>query len=572
MPTESVKNILAMWPTIIQIITFFAGIALALIGYLSPTESVMFTILFLMIEKIYILSLKQVNHDTFDGLKLEFYRLKREIEGKSIPLKHVEIPQDNWILENEYKRSLRKFSRRLLDIARGDFRIEIKKVPDISLDIINSIKICGFATVVIGLTDDLFYDPRGKKYLETCYLAAKRINGKFTRLFIYDSFLDITPNVYGVMEEHHNNCIRTLAVSKNQLKHHNIDPNSDFGLWDNKVLMQVTRDSGSNERVLNTTLNVHPSNIIRINEAKDTMSEMIKYADSWVEFNKKLCKPVNEKEWSTLTQRVCDYPPPAIPSDKDVDKMLKLPELTCEESKRVLVLGYTKKIVDKLISIKMSKQLDYDICVLDAGAYQPRSEYGDQVNLIQGNWLNWKPTDGMKYDVIFGDDVLLNLSIWQYSLFFKNISALIADRGALVLRTSAMFEDYYTFQDIETVHAQLVDIYDRLEDKNDIQKHIFTLVWPLFHSETFYNPDTKDFSISDWDFWLDKHHPLYKNNGRFKFHLNLRMTSPAFKDIIDYSKTWFEHSKTVDVDNYVEYDNDVNKFYKILHFVKKTKY
>lgn len=462
------------------------------------------------------------------------------------------------ILREEYTRVVGDFSKRISDLGSGHFTLELQDVPKLSLDVIESLRNEGFATVVVGDTDQFFSTDRGKKYLSKFYEATKRITGTFTRLFIIRDFVDVTPRLYDIMERHGKEGINVLVATSDELTANGLDPQADFGIWDRHCLMQMKAQPG----ILSAKLDVQVGGP-KVDVALKKCLKMSQLARTWSEFNDEFCRPMNERAWLDLLPKFRRFPAPAGPSHNDVIKMW---ELACSNGscpENVLVLGYTQEIVDYLVEQSCKR-----VNVVDIGVFQPRG-YATKVSFFQGNWLIWEQPQGFIYDVIVGDDILTNLGVWQVHIFFRNMSKLLSPSGILVMRTIGQYSKRPVkgpgFQTTLDELRKLVPI------KEDL---LMAKLWPMFHSPEFYDERTRSFDLRDWNKRLKKTEPhAFTSTGNIttlRLDYPLKQTSLPLSDILRYAGECFDLVEQAPVDkSYADLSPGFADFYRILCFMKK---
>lgn len=532
----------------VQIATIIAAIVLGVRAILTPVEAVILATLFIILENIIILVVGRE----------KVLPILRDIGRKSIFLRHQEIALDDWILRDEYSRAVKDFSTRITDLASGKFTLALEDVPPLSLRVVDSLEKEAFATVVIGLTDQFFDTDAGREYLQKCYEAAKRISGPFTRLFIIGDFVDISPRVYDIIEQHVKEKIRVLVATRAELTANRLDPESDFGLWDRHCLMQMKAKPG----VLSANLDVYVGGP-EIQAAINSSQKMTRTAKTWKEFFDGFCRPLNENEWLDLLPKFVSFPVPAGPSLEDVTRMGNLASTNGSYPRNVLVLGYTKKIVDYL-----AEQGCQRIHVLDVGVYRPL-RHPPKVSFFKGNWLTWKPEEAVQYELIVGDDVLTNLGVWQCHLFFRNMAELLRASGLLVVRNTGQYS---------TKHLALPGFQETL---NELKKRapvteelLIAKLWPMFHSPEFYDEHTRSFDLRDWNRHLQQVEPnAFAQSGdmtTLRLNYTLKQTSLPFADILGYAGKWFDLIGQAPADeSYTRLNDGFENFYRILCFGKK---
>jgi len=524
------------------------AILLAVTQRLTPVEAIIIAALFIMLENIIVFTIGRER----------ITPLLENMNRKNILLRHQEVSLSDWILREEYTRVIKDFSTRISDLGAGKFTLELEDVPRLSLEVIDSLENEGFATVVVGHTDQFFDTEAGEEYLRRCYDAAKRIKGTFTRLFIARDFVDVTPRIYDIMERHVKKKINVLVATSADLIANGLDPENDFGVWDRHCLMQMRAKPG----ILAARLHVYVGGQ-EVDVAINNSLKMSQCAKTWIEFVAQFCRPPNENEWLDLLPRFQAFPPPAGPSLNDVAKLWELSRGNGGRHDNILVLGYTKAIVDYFAQ-QDCKRVD----ILDIGLFRPRT-YSNKVSFFQGNWLTWIPDQVLQYDIIAGDDILNNLNVWQCHLFFRNMATLLRPSGMLVMRASGQYSrqsmGYPGFQETLNELKALVPVKEEL---------LIAKLWPMFHSRDFYNERTRSFDLREWNKRLKQAEPsAFAKTGdmtTLRLHYPLTQTSLPLSQILKYAGTWFDLVEQAPVDkSYTDLSNGFEDFYRILCFMKK---
>lgn len=545
--TQRVSHSLKFISFLIQIVTIFVATILGILQKITPVEAVSSATLFLILENLIVLV---ITRETL-------YPILKELNERHILLRHQAISLSHWILRDQYFRYINDFSNKLSQLASGHFTLDLNDVPELSIQVIRSLEKEAFATVVIGDTEQFFDTEAGRQYLEECYSAAKRISGAFTRLFVIRDFFDITPRILEILERHQNENINVLITTQNVLAGEGLNPKDDFGLWDRNCLMRLE----ATPRVLSAKLGVQVGGS-QVEEALKISARLSQSSKILDNFMNDLCKPVNEKSWSSLVSHFQSFAPPIGPSQNDVKQMWELASKRASPPERVLVLGYTHAIVDYFIQNGCR-----EIHVLDVGPYQPKHQ--DNVSFFQGNWLNWAPETGTRYDVIVGDDAINNLGLWQYYIFFRNMATLLQPSGSLIMRAIGRYVE--NDEELPGFKATLNEL-KTLASVNDSVLNAKLL--PMFHSSEFYDNKNRSFDISKWNEHLKqaRSHGICSADeiAKLKFDYHLELTSLPFSELLEHTRKWFNLVEQLPVDNsYVNLCPMLGRFYGIISFVKK---
>lgn len=487
----------------------------------------------------------------------EIIPLIEKINDKYILLRDMETSLSDQILRDEYSRAVRFFSTRISDLGTGYFNLELEDIPKLSLEIIEQLKTEAFATVVVGDTDQFFYTDAGKNYLTKCYEAANRMSGKFTRLFIISDFVSVTPRLYEIMERHVKEGINVLVITRDELIANHIESRNDFAIWDRHYFMQIMAQPEAHKALLNVQVGGP-----KIEKALKDSIKMSQLAKSWNEFNEEFCKPMNGKEWFDLLPKFRSFSAPAGPSNNDIQNMWDGAIYNNNFVNSVLAFGYTEEIINFLVK-QTSKRVD----VLDIGVFHPQR--ASNISYYQGNWLNWKQPQSLLYDIVIGDDILANIAIWQFHIFFRNVSTLLNPSGILVIRTVG------DFSKSPTDNPGFQTTLDELKKLAPVKEELLIAkLWPMFHSPEFYDERTKSFDLRDWNKKLEhaKYIGLVTSEEFAALRLNypLKQTSLPFNDILQYAANWFDLVEEAPVDkSYTDLSSGFANFYKILWFKKK---
>lgn len=532
----------------IQVATIFIAIILGLSQQLTIVEAVVSGTLFLILENLIVLV---ISRETI-------YPILKELNEKHILLRHQAISLSNWILRDQYYSYINNFTNNLSQLASGHFTLDLTDVPQLSIQVIRSLEKEAFTTVVVSETDQFFDTEVGRQYIYEGYVAAKRISGTFTRLFVIRDFFDITPRIFELLERHKKEGINVLVVTQNVLAAEGLNPKDDFGLWDQKCLMRLEATSG----VLSAKLGVQIGGPL-VEEALKRAKRLAHLSMTLDNFKSEMCCPVNERAWSSLLSRFQTFSPPVGPSQNDVKQMW---ELACKKGsppERVLVLGYTQAIVNYFVQNGCR-----EIHVVDVGSYQPQHLH-QNVLFFEGNWLTWVPRSETYYDVIVGDDVVNNLGLWQYYIFFRNMATLLKPSGYLVMRAIGRYVE--NNEELPGFQATLNEL-KKLESVDEAVLNAKLL--PMLHSSEFYDKQRKSFDVSEWNNCLNEARSRGDCSNdevtKLRFDYPLELTSLPFSEFLEYTRKWFNLVEENPVDkSYIDLCSTLGDFYRIISFVKK---
>ncbi|MCX6032139.1 MAG: class I SAM-dependent methyltransferase [Chloroflexi bacterium] len=541
----------------IQIATVLVALLLGLVQILTPVDTVVVGILFLILENVVLLVVER--ETLLPSIK--------ELSERHILMQHQLVAMSNWILSDEYKNAFDDFAGRIADLGSGRFVLELSDVPQISLQIVRALKREAFATVVVGVSDKFFGSELGQQYLRECYDAAKRISGSFVRLFIFERLSDVTPLLLKLMEEHRRQGIEVLVATHAELTAENLNPEDDFGLWDGYCLMRVEVVPGT----LLARMAVHVEGP-EAEQARRKSIRLSQVAKPLAKFLEGLCQPVNGIQWTTLLPQVQSLAPPVGPSMADIKKMWEMVTASGVKPQRVLVLGYTKAIVDYFLQEGCSK-----VDVLDIGLYHPHhvcSQSPRNISFIRGNWLTWSNPYAEEYDVVLGDDAINNLAVYQYYIFFRNISSLLKPDGLLIMRAIGRYGS--DREDLPGFQTTLSDLKKILRANGSIKEdYLVARLIPTLHSPDFYDEPTRTFDIKLWNKWLRQAEAqglcTYEETASFSLNYPLLMTSLPFSELLQYAKEFFNFVEQSKVDQaYVDLYPKLDDFYRILSFRPKV--
>jgi SAM-dependent methyltransferase len=201
--------------------------------------------------------------------------------------------------------------------------------------------------------------------------------------------------------------------------------------------------------------------------------------------------PVNGDLWPKyFAERRYEMVPPHGLSDEDADYIVGSALKPIDPATAsVLVLGFTPKLIRRLIAAKVANIVSMDRCE------SKPADFKDYITFETGNWLN--ANLDRQFDAIVFDESLNNLSRIQLSLFFPQISRVLKPRGLLIGRVMGRFDPEQTRKYIALSVGQAIELLRRTN--GDSHDDFAPLIICLLHSRNFAFSD--DSSAVDCERW-----------------------------------------------------------------------
>jgi hypothetical protein len=493
----------------------------------------------------------------------DFHRLRKQL----IPLQHLVPPPEDWPFNEQFGRINQKFAENLQLLAEGSYSEPMEDILEDSIQVCKSMERGAFCTALTVQNSNnlrIFDTDKGEYVKQLQFDAAKRIASAnnqdygFTRLFIFDDLNSISWKNFQLMRENHNNKVEVLVSQKSDViplfKKLRREDRMDFGLWRKDLLMEI--QGSDEERILHVSK--------RANDLKDT-AELIKVlrkkALSYCDFLQKIKEPTNLEYWSSQPEKTVDLDPPDGPHATDVDKMLGVATTNLKDGDLIAVYGLTKSLIEQAEALKSRPRLKgISIDIVDVRPFTPASAKPGIV-FHPKNWLEWCPEKGL-YSAAVADDALCNLSYVQTPLFFEKIASCMEPGGRLVFRTTAIFEI-----GVPQTWSQIVEDLRRFDPADRLFQNGLSLdlltngavveaAWPTLHTEEFYNPTTKSFSLGKWNERLMSDPTMSVNlKNRLTFSKPLNMTSMSHQTLQALWGGFFKESQ-LPMSTYSKWESD----------------
>ena len=172
------------------------------------------------------------------------------MNSQSVALEILEEPlSKSWIMRHMFFSLLNDARKNLRELRHGKFEMTVVSVPDISIQICEALSESGFCTALVDENFFIFRGVTGEELLKANGAAAKRLKqiglGGFTRIFILNEHISLTPEVADVMHKQKNAGIDVrvalwkeveIALRRNHLFKFASREMMDFGLWDDCVI------------------------------------------------------------------------------------------------------------------------------------------------------------------------------------------------------------------------------------------------------------------------------------------------------------------------------------------------
>lgn len=455
------------------------------------------------------------------------------------------------------------FKDKMDQLIKKEVVAKDEDISDLCRDMVKNLKHDALATVVVSETLEDWETQKGKEYLRECVSAAKRIDGKFTRIFIIEDNYEVSPSLYKLLTQQKNGGINTLIAYKKDLEEHKVEE-LDFGIWDNKILVTVHKSPITKRNTITYFLDKEyverKSKEIMLNLQKPNLCK------NFDGFLLDLKRPINVS-WERVLIDESKIIPPIAPSKEELDLYKKIVQRYCNNGKikKCLILGQTPQLIELMAG------LGYEIDMIDCALSHSRlSKYEITCNPV--NWLDFQGKT--KYDVIIGDLVTNNLAIWQYYIFFENMAKNIAPDGALILRIMGKFFDPTKDMDIR-FNSTILSLEDYLIKNriSEIDLRILMLHILKFFHKHCYDPKKKSFNTKEWNKNLEDYISKNKKDNidysMLMHNYDFEITSLSSEELKGYYNDFFENvaCEPCDTKDYAEL---YNNFYRIFCWKKRN--
>lgn len=533
--------------------------------------------------------------------------LLKHVYDRSIRLEHLSLaglPGGPRFLHSEL---IQRFSDDLRSLAAGSITIPLRSDLDIGIRFSESTQRNTFLTVVYP---ELFDAPGARQLLEANYEAAARLANRgqtFTRLFLFDlpSKADTTPEgprdvpagfamlerpldgftsgkttLHELMEEHNRNGVQVLAWSHSEAKDYierfgrnsGIELSHDFGFWDDAYVVELNPLGASNE-IFEMKISFDKATV---DAARDICTQLPHAAWKWDELQRKIYAPLIAEgdHRKTGSGELLDLPPPSGPAPEDLEAMMRQgrrasapPTATTAEDttqndavseathpQRVAILGLTKAVVERLEADASHNHAQ--LTVFDVRNFGHK-ESTPHIKYTTKNWLDFDSTDG-PFDVIYSDDNLCNLGIWQYQRFFESLARITPPGARFIVRTTGRFRVNdppsldEAFADLRA-GLEAAELWDQVVDKatqhdrdftNQIESLALEAAWPAMHHAANFHPERQDFNLQTWNAYVQRSLGDTPETRCLTLDYNLRMTSLHVADLERYARPFFEKIET----------------------------
>jgi hypothetical protein len=271
----------------------------------------------------------------------------------------------------------------------------------------------------------------------------------------------------------------------------------------------------------------------------------VEIAWSWEDFRREFIAPINMKNWSTVPEKVIELESPNGPAPADCAVMCDSAMEVLEPHDSVAVYGLTGALIESLATeFKAQPEMQLSGDVVDCRIY--RSEAVSQgFDYVKANWLEWDPLP--KYKVVFGDDVIPNLGLWQVPLFFRSLYRAIVPGGRFITRTSAMYSPA-SIQPTWSESLNMLRVFDPgngayapglgLEDLSE--GVVYEVAWPALHGSEFYDEHCCCIDLGAWDERLKLEPDGVDFKGRVHLPYQHTITSLDYGELRELASPFFQ--------------------------------
>ena len=479
------------------------------------------------------------------------------------------------ILKQFYSNAIGRIDLDLDQVIKGKFRFQITEVPDISITAMELVNKKCALMFPIDRSEKLLTPEHGAAY--DYYLQMKEASRKMkedgltgvVRVFVINQLNDISSNLLRFIQRNIHDEIDVKLIFESELPPLLPDIEGlDFGYYETKdghkwIMLLRSLGSGSNNSLTDYIVETDA----QIVEHYDAYSEaVINKAHTYEEFMKILMNPIHGDLWPTyFAERGFEMNPPHGLSDEDADYIVDsvFKSMESDYKPAVLVLGFTPKILRRLVEAETSK-----VVSIDQFTSKPTAFKGE-VEFKTANWLNMSFDE--KFDAIVFDESINNLTKIQLNLFFQNFRNILNPGGHFIGRVMGRFDEDITRKYANITSWEAVEMLRQIEGGS--HDDFSPLIICLLHSKSI--AFSGDSSLVDCDSWNNVLTDLHVKGKitkteyeQWKLQFSFKLLSPDLDLLLKESKEIglnpFE-IKQIEGSYAVRY-KDVRNFYRIINF------
>lgn len=505
-----------------------------------------------------------IDHKVIPAPYLRLRKLHADAERKA---------QSNPMLLKYYERSIDQTKRHLTDIMNDRFEFDIRTVPTLSIDAMNTVDSRCLLTFPLRQSESLLIEKTGPahQYDEAMAAASARIKSAggegVTRVFILDRRDDISANLVDFMMQNIDSGINIRILLKEEAPTlpSNLEA-LDFGCYecsDGSSWVMILKQSGTDPDLVRYIVDTKSATTkAYISYAED----LIELSISFDEFMGIVNFPVNRDLWQVYFAK-CGHEmtPPHGLSDEDAEYIVASATRSVPNNSEavVLLLGFTPKLIRRLLLGGVGDVISIDQCETKPQEFKGLVRYETE------SWTNIS----QQYDVdaVIFDESINNLSKVQLGMFFASVAQVLKPGGLLVGRAMGRFEAQQAEKFFLLTEGQVIS---RLRDvKGTAHSDFAPLIICLLHARSMgFDEVLSTVNCEKWNAVLGRlRRERIINQGEYEnWHLafNFRLLSPEQDTLLrEASKAGFRLAQMKDVEGlYATRCIDTVDFFKIFAF------
>ena len=382
------------------------------------------------------------------------------------------------LLMRYYADTVDRTERDLRSILRGRFEFQVSEIPLMSAFAVSLIdERCTLLFPIRESNSETLFvtEQEGAvRYYEEIVKASQRLSSAglapVTRVFIYEGKdSDLNIETLQFIEQNLEDGVNVRMISKLDMPPdtYGLEWN-DFGYYETRSghrWVMMVRKSASIEAGALTDYSVETDPVI-VDRYRKYSEEVVARTTDAATYIQNLRRPMNAQIWPVFfAEQGYEMRPPHGLSQADAeaiaDSVVKGSDADSRESTRVMVLGFTPKLIEEL-----NTKSNLEVISVDHIAVKP-ADADPSVRYMTTNWLELRCDE--RFDAIVFDESLNNLNALQNQMLFPVLAKTLKPGGHLIGRLLGQFDEQiahrYRFKTRDNIIHTLKSIDgDRHED------------------------------------------------------------------------------------------------------------
>ncbi len=388
---KSVRSYLRFRPVVYVVAVLIVPFVLVVIEYQSGETWLLVGLLFVIVST---LTAFAVEHHLTPA---PYRRLRK---------KHANArskARDNPMLQRYYDDGVLRTEKELDDVINERFAFVVSQVPEMSVYAMQTVDCRCILTFPLGQSEQLLTPDSGSafNYYSAMVDASERMkrNGRYPviRVFILNRTEELSSRVLQFIGKNIGDGIDVRVIFEDDLPAMPTNLESlDFGIYETatgrKWAMLLKRHDATDAALVDY--------IVDANEQRTRLyatyaEELVRKAKTFDEVMKLVLRPINRDLWPRyFAERRYEMQPPHGLSEEDAEYVvasaLKKHGDPCTAS--VLILGFTPKLIRKLVSAKVGNIVSLDQCE------SKPTEFENSVKFQTGNWARGRSRRKVRRD------------------------------------------------------------------------------------------------------------------------------------------------------------------------------